>query len=233
MPTGEWTVLDEALGLWTAQYRIPGNKSRSTSVRLRDGSFAVISPGGGLEDAFAEIGDVTFLVAPNSYHHLGFAAWRRRFPNAQIAAGFVAHTRLKKNGITDVESLADLKLALPSNTWMLEPPGTRIGEAWLDVPCAGNKTWVIGDSFFNVKEPRRMKDKLVQRATKAGPGLAMSRPMKYGGLSNRPRFLSWLDGQLLARKPTRIVPLHGDIMEADDLYETVRQFAAARLGTDD
>jgi hypothetical protein len=94
-----WDLIDEDTGLWTAEYRIPGMKSRSTAVRLASGGFLVFSPGAGLEAEFAErAGQAELLLMPNSYHHLGVHAWRKAFPDAVAAASPAAHPRLAKQG---------------------------------------------------------------------------------------------------------------------------------------
>src|SRR6266542_3295563 len=63
--------------------------TRTTVLRLPDGSMALISPGP-LDDAGAAavtaLGPVRALVAPNTMHHLWLADARRRFPDARLYA---------------------------------------------------------------------------------------------------------------------------------------------------
>src|SRR5690349_8285036 len=95
----EWTQL--APGLWRSTYVTPTNIPSSTfAVRLRDGDLAVISPRVAPDDAFLAateaLGKVTALVAPNSGHDLGQAAWQERYPNATCYAPALAGAAIKK-----------------------------------------------------------------------------------------------------------------------------------------
>ncbi|MET0595840.1 MAG: DUF4336 domain-containing protein [Polyangiaceae bacterium] len=82
----------EAENLWTADYsmKMPGGvpfPARMTVVRLSDGSLSLISPVP-IDDALAKelaaLGPVTYLLAPNLYHHLYLPAAKTRYPAARI-----------------------------------------------------------------------------------------------------------------------------------------------------
>lgn len=224
----EWTLVDESAGLWTAEYRVPGIKSRTSTLRLRDGSYLAYSPGAGLEDAFARHGEVSWLVTPNSFHNLGINAWRERFPAARVAAARGARPRLQKQG-HDTEPLRAMVDDLAPGTEFLEPPGTRIGELWLEHASDEHTTWFIGDAFFNMKSPRKLQGRLTQLALRAGPGLSMSHLMKYGGLTDRAAYKTWTTTQLARRQPDRIVPCHGELLEGTGVPGQVTDLFERRL----
>ena len=78
-------------GLWRSTYSTKTNiASNSFALRLSGGELAVISPRVEPDAAFfAEteaLGRVTALVAPNSGHDLGQAAWQARYPDAGVYA---------------------------------------------------------------------------------------------------------------------------------------------------
>jgi hypothetical protein len=226
-----WNLLDASAGLWAAPYKVPNFPCRSTAVPLADGSFAVHSPGGGIEDAFTtEVGVAGALVAGNSFHHMGIAAWRRRFPDATVHAAQSAIKRLAKQGHAGVLGLDALRARLPAHVQILEPPGVRVGEVWLRVEVAGGVAWVVCDAFFNFatlapKAPMR----LFQKLTHAAPGLSISALMKFGGLSDRGTYKAWALDQLARDRPTLLVPNHGEILRGPEVAARLRGVLEARL----
>jgi hypothetical protein len=78
-------------GIWTlsAPLKLGGMdaRTRTTVVKLEGGRLWVHSPCK-LDDALAAevsaLGEVAFLVAPNLFHHMFVAQWKRRFPAARI-----------------------------------------------------------------------------------------------------------------------------------------------------
>ncbi len=224
----DWIDIDGSGELWAAEYRVPGIKSRTTAIRLGDGSYLAYSPGAGLEDAFAERGEVSWLLAPNSFHHLGIEAWRERFPAARLAAARGARARLRKQG-HETEPLRAMVDDLPAQLELLEPPGTRVGELWLEHADDRHTTWLVGDAFFNMRTPRQLRGRIIQRVAQAGPGFAVSHLMKYGGLSDRRAYKTWATTQLAHRRPDRLIPCHGEITAGDDVTDRLSQLLERRL----
>lgn len=63
--------------------------TRMTVVRLDGGSLFVhspVEPDPGLREALDAKGDVRFIVAPNRFHHLYAAAFRRTWPRSELHA---------------------------------------------------------------------------------------------------------------------------------------------------
>ena len=63
--------------------------TRMAVIRLADGRLFVWSPltlTGPLHEAVAALGEVAFLVAPNSLHHLFLGEWKAAFPAARLYA---------------------------------------------------------------------------------------------------------------------------------------------------
>src|SRR5262245_44748276 len=88
-------------GLWRSEYRTGTNISAGAfALRLRDGELAIRGPPVGADDAFFAatdaLGKVTAIVAPNSGHDLGQAAWQARYANAQTFAPEVAVPAIAK-----------------------------------------------------------------------------------------------------------------------------------------
>lgn len=82
-----------AEGLWTLEGRFTTMglpiSSRTTLVRLADGSLAVVNPGplpAAAERAVAALGRPSVLICPNRFHHLFAADWKRAWPQARLWA---------------------------------------------------------------------------------------------------------------------------------------------------
>ncbi|HEY9217510.1 MAG TPA: DUF4336 domain-containing protein [Phenylobacterium sp.] len=63
--------------------------TRMAVIRLPEGALLIWSPialSDGLREALAGLGEVRFLIAPNSLHHLFLAEWRLAFPSAKLYA---------------------------------------------------------------------------------------------------------------------------------------------------
>jgi hypothetical protein len=70
----------------TAGFRYP---TRMAVIRLADGSLFLWSPiqlSSDLRAEVAALGDVRYLIAPNSLHHLFLDEWRRAYPDARLYA---------------------------------------------------------------------------------------------------------------------------------------------------
>ncbi len=82
--------------LWVAErpLRFMGAEigARMTVVRVSDGRLFVHSPiplSAALQEQVSDLGKVTWIVAPNRFHHLSVGEWREQFPHAEVwvAAG--------------------------------------------------------------------------------------------------------------------------------------------------
>jgi hypothetical protein len=76
--------------IWTVDYPVQlamcPFKARMTIIRLDDGRLMLHSPceiDDGTATAISRLGDVRYIVAPGSFHHLHVASAQRAFPNAQ------------------------------------------------------------------------------------------------------------------------------------------------------
>jgi len=224
-----WAAV-EGTDLRVADYRVPGLPCRSAAVSLNDGTELVFSPGAALLDAFVEEGrEASVLVTCNSYHHMGLAKWKARFPDATVCAGRGALARLAKKGQRCVADIASIQDRLPAGVSIIEVPSTRIGEVWLRSETDEGVSWVVGDSFFNMRAARRLGPRTLQRVAKSGPGLSMSHLMKWGGLSDRAAFRRWFLAQLDADRPRVLVPMHGEICASEEICGELRRLVDRRL----
>ncbi len=206
---------------------------RAVAQRLDDGSVALVSPIAGTVAASASalgaLGQPSFVLAPNHFHHLGLAETRLRYPEARVVASPVAARRLTAQFDGVVEGLDGLRARLPEGVTLLQPPGVKTGEVWLRVQTSQGVTWVVSDAFFNVTFPLRGTMGVLLRATGTAPGLRIGSTFLWLGLSDRRAYRGWLEAQLKADAPTTLVPGHGDVLHDDALPERLQELVARRL----
>jgi hypothetical protein len=190
--------------------------ARTTIIRLRSGALVVISPppliDGKATTAIDAIGEVTYVVAPNTFHYLYAAEFMARYPNAELlaASGLVAR-------VPDLPSATEFDSSSPP-AWSGELEHTIVGpmrgisEVLLyHVPTS---TLILSDLAFNMLRYPRVVDRLVWRMAgipgKFGPGrtsrdlLLNDRALATQALE---RALDWPFRQ--------IVLAHGDVVAKD------------------
>lgn len=220
-----WQVIDEKAGVAWREYSFGRGLATTFVFRARDG-LAVVSPGVGLAsrdyDALGELGEVTALIANNSFHNLGQKPWRERFPAARsfCPEGAMASLRKKVPGTT-LEPLS--ALALPEAVQCTEMPGHR-GETFVSVKTRQGCAWYVGDVITNFQKVPPPPLRWLFTWTDSGPGYRLFRPNAWIFVKDRPRLREWGLGRVAECPPTTVVSAHGPAFEAPDLAElTARQ----------
>jgi hypothetical protein len=196
---------------------------RATAACLPGGGTVVVSPLPA-EDGLGQLGRIgapRFLLAPNHFHHLGVSAHLARFPQAIPVASRAAQPRLHRQTGRTFEELAALEAALPAGAAVVEPAGTRNGEAWLVWPFEGGVAWVVGDGLFHLAEVPWTFAGLGVRALGVGPGLRVGATFRCVGLNDRRAYGRWVLDRLERDRPTMLVPAHGEVLRGTDLVERV------------
>jgi hypothetical protein len=211
-----WTSL--APGVWRASYTTPtGVPASSFAFTLADGSIAVMSPPCGLDDAgYATIdalGKVTALVAPNSGHDLGQAAWQQRYPDATPygPAPAIAAIQKAKKGLRPFRPLEQLAGRLAAGTRVADVPGTRSGSAMVSVGEGSRRVLYVDEILGNLPTlvgPAPFK--LAFWMTGSGPGLARNRVWTAIFAKDKGAVARALLDEMSARPPTTIAFAHGE-----------------------
>src|SRR5690242_9350409 len=103
----DWSALPGFPQVFIRKYRVPNFDANSIAVLGPGPHVTIISPGPGdydqLPESWPDLSQVSLhLVCPNSYHNLGVASWRERFPKARVYAARGAAMRLVRRGIRDL-----------------------------------------------------------------------------------------------------------------------------------
>jgi hypothetical protein len=214
-----WNIIDEDAGILWREYSF-AKKATATALVFRgaDG-LVVVSPPRGLEardyDALRELGDVRALVANNSFHHMGQAAWRARFPDAVSYCPPRAIDILKKkSGGVAFRPLSELALA--GGACFEEPPGYKTGEAILRLPSRRGSLWFTGDLLTNIPQmPGPMG--WFMSWFDAAPGFKLFTPAVWHLVKDRKAVRAWALQQLAVDPPAIVVSAHGPPVDVGDV----------------
>lgn len=235
MPEQVWSIFDEQAGIWIADYRVGAARARSICIRLANNNYAIISPGKSLAkksiDFFTE-GAPQILVAPNSVHNMGLAAWQEVFESVVPVCSAAAKKRLHKLGHVNMQDLHVLQEALPDYVHIVEVPGSRIGEIWFVVNGDKGTTWIVCDGMMNICVlPKNIFGRALLRFLNMAPGLRFTRQWKWIFLKSRRHFHKWIVNLLNSHPPQNLIPAHGDILCHEDLREAIYKQIAKSFGT--
>lgn len=205
--------------------------SNAALISLGDGKLAVVSPPQGADDAlFAEtdkLGKVVALIAPNSGHDLGQAAWQARYPQASVHAPEVTAKAIAKAKpkLKPFEPMA--ALATPSNVQFVDLPGTSSGAVAVVVEGGGKRAIVVDDCLSN--SPKLVGPapvRFVFWLTGSGPGLARNKVWWSVFCKDKKGYAkalleAWDRGVIDV-----VLPLHGDEIRGEPIA-TARGFIAS------
>jgi len=220
MKLGGWNMLDEEGAVLWREYPFAKGATATTLVfRGKDG-LVVVSPPVGLEardyDALAELGDVRALIANNSFHHMGQAPFRARFPNAESYCPPGAIEKLKKKTANvPYRSLAELPL--PAHVHWEDPPGFKTGEALLSVKTGKGYIWYSGDLLTNIPRLPGGPFGWMMKWTDAAPGFKLFRPAVWLAVKDKKAVREWALKHFAQDPPVIVVTSHGPPVDSADV----------------
>jgi hypothetical protein len=223
-----WNIVDADRGIAWLEYPFRKGAWATTFVfRGKDG-LVVVSPASGLDDAaydaIAELGEVRALVATNTFHHLGQAAWRARFPKAESYAAPAAVAKLAKKSKVPYRPIGELVLPDDAHAHVL--PGVNNGEILCTVQTKNGSVWYTGDVFTNIQRTPGPPFSWLFKWTDSGPGFRLFKLGLFLFAKDKPALKQHLEALLAGHPPSTIVPGHGPALSTPDLPgETRAQLA--------
>ena len=203
---------------------VPGGfhfPARMTAVELRPGELALISPipiDDALAQRIAELGRVTYLLAPNLHHHLYLGAASARYPEAAVLTppGLASkRPELPIRGTLDRELPAALRGALE----VIRLEGAPGVDEFAFYHRA-TATLIVTDLVFNIVRPRGFWAHLILWITGCHGQLAATRTWR---LLVKDRAALARSLQRLLELPLRtLVMAHGEIVR-DDAHTRLRE----------
>lgn len=216
-----WEKIDAAGTALALKYSFGPGTVKTLVVKLEDGGLLAISPAAGLAagvlDELAQQGEVTALLAPNGYHHLGQKLWRARWPKAVSYAPDAAIARLgQKCPDVAFESMSKLQALVGDKVQLLVPPDMKTPDVLARVQTAEGNVWFSGDLISNTTSADlALPVRIILGLIGAGPGLRFNKMPAMIYLKDKAAWRAWVRAQLLAAPPAVVVPAHGELVRED------------------
>lgn len=186
-----------------------------TAIQLRGGGLCLYSPIAEVAEAqsaqLKTMGGVSAFLAPNHYHNKGLRDHLGLFPHATLVCSSSAEPRLRKISGLNFADLVALRTELSASMKVLEPPGLKTGEVWVQIKHAAEVAWVVADAF---SAERYQQDAHVNTPTMLGTF------PKYG-VKDAAIFKNWVKQQISLEQPTILLPCHGPPVKRPDLGSTL------------
>lgn len=197
---------------------------RMLALRLNDGSLMIYSPIPLKKDEsfrkLEELGQVSFVLAPNHFHNLGIKPFKKRYPGLRFVASDAAIPRLQKVTNENFGQLTNIIPLLPSGVAVIEPEALKAGELWMTVQSQDKGSiLIVCDAFFNMPSVKKSVFGGILWLTGGAPGLRISRVFRIFGMQNRAAYRKWVEHLLGAFPPDVLIPSHGAICVRKNLAE--------------
>ncbi len=221
-----WTVDGPAIGFRYLGMTLPF-PTRMTVVRLpgrRLWLHSPTEPSDALFERIEALGEVAFLIAPNTLHYWWLPEWHARFPNAGIHA-VPGLERTARRPLPAFETLAEA----PEPGWAAALDQVRVFGGLVDEVAffhRPSRTLILTDLIENF-EPARIRSglwrRLLRLAGATDPDGKAPLDLQLSFLLHR-RGLRRAVRRMLDWAPERVVLAHGRCYEADALAELRRAF---------
>ena len=225
MQTEGWSTIDGEAGVLWREYSFTKGATATTLVFRGVDGLVVVSPGTRMTDrdydALREHGEVRALVANNTFHHLGQAPWRARFPGAvSYAPSGTLKVLQKKAPSVPFRPLSDL--ALPAHVRCDDPPGFKTGEALFSIRTKKGAAWFTGDLLTNIQRTPPPPLRWFFTWTDSAPGFRLFKPAVWFLIRDKKALRAWMLERLASDPPSIVVPAHGPPFDATDVAALAR-----------
>ncbi len=229
-----WRIIDAQLPVLWREYSFGPGMASTLVIGIGARNLLAVSPGSKLGDAAHEelraYGEVSALVSPNRFHHLGVKEWLERWPGAQAYAGEQSLPRLNRKCSAGAvfKPLSQLP-ALPGGICINNPPGMKNTDLVLRVNSAQGWIWYINDLLMNMRAlPANPLARLMLAVGGMKKGLCAPRMARMLNVGEKRVVGSWLLNELDARPPAVALFGHGDPLAGQDVGARLK--SAIRAG---
>ncbi len=230
---GEWKAV--GTDVWVRPYDFGGNPINTAVVDMGEGALLVLSPGTGVpESAFAEldaIGTVKALVSPGAFHHMGLPSWSERYPDAGLYGpkSAVAHIAKQHPTLKPLQDLDALRPQLSEGFVLEEMAGCKHPDVFLALTRDDALTWFTNEVLTNNTAYPGGAIGWAFWLTGNAPGLNVNSLAGMLIRAKKPLVRAYLESQIKAHPPTRLVPMHGAVIDDATLGDQIGEVLARRF----
>jgi hypothetical protein len=220
MQSTSWTVVDPALPALTYAYSFGPGLASSLALVTGGGVIVVSPPCNPDEAAFTELekhGPVKAIVAPNSFHTMGLAAWKARHPGAPVFAPAQSIPRVtKRSKIADIRPVAEMAGLLGEGVEIIDMPHYKTGEVLIRWRIGTGWGWYVTDVVMNLNAPLKGLFGLLFKWTKSSPGFRRNALAASFMVKDKRALYAWIAEQAEKTPPSLVVACHGDPVRPSD-----------------
>lgn len=206
-------LLDKNLWHLTGEWK---NKlgRRMTIVRLQDGRVWIHNAFRLKEKDLAwlkALGDVAFIVAPNTFHCSDAGWMAQQFPQAELFVPLTKIPSFQSLGLKPKDANADFPFSISNELRCFPMQGTRMSEAvFIHIPT---KTLILCDLAFNMPDVFSGFEKIIMNWNKVGGGRFGPSRLTQLLFAKDKQALKESYQQILNENFDRVIVNHGNILE--------------------
>ncbi len=221
----QWQALDSTGNVQMLTYSFGPGTANTMAVRLDDGTFLVVSPASRAPeaalDALAKHGAVSALLAPNAFHHLGQAQWRKHFPNAVSYAPEDAIPRVSKKSGLDYQPISALQPRLGPHVQVIAPHGLKSTDLLVHASTPEGAIWFGGDLISNQAPGEGgLIFRAISRLAGGGPGYRYNPLASLLYLKDKQAWKADVRARMGRERLIAVVPAHGHVATGEVVART-------------
>ena len=233
--TAGWRVFESATPVLTYEYSFGPGEANALAVGGKEGLVVISPPCRAPGDAFdqlARYGAVRALVAPNAFHNLGLAAWKQRFPGAEVFAPAQAVARVAKRSGLNVRPIAEAATLLGDRIDIVDMPHYKTGELLIRIATDRGLVWYVTDIIMNMPQlPRNAVAALAFRLSGSAPGLRLNNLAPLFMVRDRTALRRWIAAEFRKTPPDWLIAAHGDAVDLKASPDAARKLFGSRLSS--
>lgn len=221
----QWQALDSTGNVQVLTYSFGPGTANTMAVKLDDGSFLVVSPATNApESALAELaklGPVSALLAPNGFHHMGQAAWRKHFPNAASYAPEDAIKRVSGKSGVDYLPVSALQAKLGPHVQVIAPKGLKSSDLLVHASTPDGAFWFGGDLISNSAPGEgSVIFRAISRLVGGGPGYRFNPLGAMLYIKDKAAWKADVRERMGRERLVAVVPAHGHVAIGETVART-------------
>lgn len=232
-----WTVVDEKARVLECEYTFrPDSFATSAVFGNGAGKLAIFSPpsrlGPTAYDELEAYGEVSVIIAPNGFHHLGLLDCCRRYPDAKLFAPDAAAKRIAKKqpSLRPFTPWGELSQHLAGGLTVMVPPKMRHPDVVAYLDTDDGAVWYFNDLIGNVQK-MSFNAVLKFALNTAGfkTGFNVNKLIVRMLVKDKKAFKQWLLEALAKHPPSKLIVGHGPHVAHAGLGEDVERMVAASV----
>ncbi|HSS70484.1 MAG TPA: hypothetical protein VLQ46_07515 [Casimicrobiaceae bacterium] len=213
-----WKVFDASMPILVYEYSFGPATANALAVGGQNGLIVVSPPcrvAPGVFDGLAQYGKVRALVASNAFHHMGLAAWKARFPDAEIFAPAQSVERVEKHSkLSGIRALSEAASITGPRVELVDMPHYKTGEVLVRIETDRGLAWYVTDCIMNLPElPQNPLAKALFGLSGSAPGLKLNNIAPLFMVKNKKAHRRWLASEFRKTPPRWLIATHGDIVD--------------------